>query len=118
MCGELHQSSPTVSRTLSRFTKVLPCLLRRWIGVRKLSSDLGFLCGSIGATVVDHRPDPGGRQFYLPVFVGRIDINVENLGLAVLGDSRLHDRYKIYVSLKKTSSPGINRLASSIRAIT
>ena len=65
------------------------------------SLDLGLLCGSIGTAVADHGSDPGSQQFHLPVFVGWAVIKVENLGLAVLGDSGLHDRHKIYESIMK-----------------
>ena len=59
------------------------------------------MCGSIGTAVADHGSDPGSQQFHLPVFVGWAVIKVENLGLAVLGDSGLHDRHKIYESIMK-----------------
>ncbi len=65
------------------------------------SLDLGLLCGSIRAAVADHRSDPGSQQFHLPVFVGRSVIKVKNLGLAVLGDGRLHDGHKIHESIMK-----------------
>ena len=63
--------------------------------------DLGLLCGSIGTAVADHGSDPGSQQFHLPVFIGWAVIKVENLGLSVPGDGRLHDGHQVHESIMK-----------------
>ena len=65
------------------------------------SLDLGLLCGCIRPAVADHRADPGGQKFHLPVFVGGTVIKVENLWPAILGDGRFHDGHKIHEGIVK-----------------
>ena len=58
--------------------------------------NLGLLRWGIRLVIMDNRTDSGSKKFHLFIFKGTAIVKVKHARSAIFGNSRFHDRHKVY----------------------